>query len=201
MIVKICGITRADDAAAAVRSGAAAIGFVFWPASPRYIEPERARQIAEALPPLVTAVGVFVNQDAAEVNRIADTARLGAVQLHGDETPAFAATMRYPVLKACPADDAGLDRWPDRIRLLIDVADPVRRGGTGRTVDWDRAATLAAARDVLLAGGLTPENVVDAVRRVRPFGIDVSSGVEQSPGVKDHRKIDALFAALARMHD
>jgi phosphoribosylanthranilate isomerase len=199
MMVKICGITRPEDAAAAVRSGAAAIGFVFWPASPRYIDPERARQIASALPPGVAIIGVFVNQDADEVNRIAATARLEAVQLHGDETPEYADAIRFPVLKSCSVDD-DVKGWPARVRLLIDVADPVRRGGTGQTVDWTRAAALAARREVLLAGGLTPENVAHAVTRVRPFGIDVSSGVERAPGIKDAAKIDALFAALARIH-
>jgi phosphoribosylanthranilate isomerase len=201
MMVKICGITRRVDADAAVRAGAGMIGFIFWPASPRFIDPERAREIAAALPSAVTAVGVFVNQDAAEVNRIAETAQLGAVQLHGDETPAFAAAISRPVLKACAADDDRLGRWPAAVTLLIDVFDRERRGGTGQTVDWEKAAAVAATREVLLAGGLTPANVAAAVARVRPFGIDVSSGVERAPGIKDAAKIDALFAALARMHD
>ncbi|MES1254118.1 MAG: phosphoribosylanthranilate isomerase [Acidobacteriota bacterium] len=210
MVVKICGITRADDAAAAVDAGASAVGFVFWPASPRFIDPYRARAIAAGLPAFVTAVGVFVNQPAAYVNAVAALVPLGAVQLHGDEPPAYLAGVRRPVIKAIPVpapvpvggDGASpvnapsLDIWPPRVMLLVDVHDPARRGGTGRTVDWSVAAAIASRRRTLLAGGLTPENVADAVTRVRPFGIDVSSGVEQAPGIKDPARIRALFHAL-----
>jgi phosphoribosylanthranilate isomerase len=204
MLVKICGITRADDADAAVAAGADAIGFIFWPKSPRFIDPHRARLIAAALPPFVTPVGVFVNQPLEYVNGVASLVRLGAVQLHGDETPAFAAGVSSPIIKAlgCQSSGAGIgingeaDRWPSRVRVLLDVHDPVARGGTGRTVDWAAAANLAARRDILLAGGLTPDNVADAIARVRPFGIDVSSGVERAPGIKDHRRLRALFEAV-----
>ena len=197
MIVKICGITRLEDAEAAVAAGASAIGFIFWPASPRFVDPHRARKIAAALPPFVTAVGVFVNQPIEYVNGVATLVRLAAVQLHGDETPEFAALAVAPVIKAVPiGTDPGI--WRSRVRLLLDVHDPVARGGTGRTIDWAAAADLAAQRDILLAGGLTPDNVADAVARVRPFGIDVSSGVERAPGIKDHQRLRALFEA---MHD
>ena len=201
MLVKICGITPVEDADAAVEAGAAALGFVFWPKSPRFIDPHRARAIASSLPPFVTPVGVFVNQPAAYVNGVAALVRLGAVQLHGDEDVLYAAGMDRPVIKAVSldgdADDADrIDIWPRRTTLLLDAHDPVRRGGTGRTIDWTAAAPVAARRRTLLAGGLTPENVAEAVARVRPFGIDVSSGVERSPGVKDHARIRALFEAL-----
>ena len=196
MIVKICGITRPEDAEAAVAAGAGAIGFVFWPGSPRFIDPHRARRIAAALPPLVTAVGVFVNQPIAYVNGVASLARLGAVQLHGDETPAFAAAVSSPVIKALSPGSADLGAWPARVRVLLDVHDPEARGGTGRTIDWTAAAAVAARREILLAGGLTPANVADAVARVRPFGIDVSSGVERAPGIKDHQRLRALFEAV-----
>jgi phosphoribosylanthranilate isomerase len=199
LLVKICGITRAEDAAAAVAAGAAAIGFIFWPSSPRFIDPFRARKIAAALPPFVTAVGVFVNQPLDYVNAVARLARLGAVQLHGDETSDYAAAVTAPVVKALgieAASDRQIDQWPVNTTLLLDVHDPVRRGGTGRTIDWTRAATIAARRRVLLAGGLTADNVADAVARVRPFGIDVSSGVEHAPGIKDHQRLRALFEAL-----
>jgi phosphoribosylanthranilate isomerase len=201
MIVKICGITRLEDARAAIEGGAQALGFVFWPASPRSVDAETARAIVAELPALVTAVGVFVNQPADQVNAIADRVGLGAVQLHGDESVDYVARIVRPVVKAFPiggetrAEDG--DRWPGRVRLLLDVRDPTRRGGTGRTVDWTVAAAVAARRPVLLAGGLTPENVAEAVARVRPYGIDVSSGVESAPGVKDHRRLEMLFAALA----
>lgn len=196
MIVKICGITRLEDAEAAVAAGAGAIGFIFWPKSPRFIDPHRARTIAAALPPFVTAVGVFVNQPIAYINGVASLVRLGAVQLHGDETPAVAAGIAAPVIKAVTVDSVDAAVWPSRVRLLLDVHDPIARGGTGRTVDWPAAANLAARREILLAGGLTPDNVVDAVARVRPFGIDVSSGVERAPGIKDHQRLRALFEAV-----
>jgi len=198
MLVKICGITRIEDAEAAVAAGAGAIGFVFWPGSPRWIDPFRAARIRAALPPFVTPVGVFVNQPVDYVNGVAALVGLGAVQLHGDETPADAARIRRPVLKALPLE-AGAERagsWSDATVLLVDVHDPVRRGGTGRTIDWGAASALAARRPIVLAGGLTPSNVAEAVARVQPFGIDVSSGVERAPGLKDPARIRALFDAL-----
>jgi len=194
MFVKICGVTRAKDALAAVEAGANAIGFVFWPESPRFVDPYRARAIAAQLPPFVTAVGLFVNQPAAYVNGVASLVRLGAVQLHGDETPAFASIVAAPVIKALSVGAAAA--WPLGTTLLLDVHDPVKRGGTGRTIDWSAAAALAAGRRVLLAGGLTPDNVADAIARVRPFGVDVSSGVERAPGIKDHQRLRALFEAI-----
>jgi len=194
MLVKVCGITRLEDAAASVDAGAGAIGFVFWPDSPRFVDPYRARAIAATLPPFVTAVVLFVNQALSHVNAVAALVRLGAVQLHGDETPSFAAGVSAPVIRALPVGAAAA--WPDGTTLLLDAHDPVKRGGTGRTIDWTAAADLAARRRVLLAGGLTPDNVADAIARVRPFGIDVSSGVERAPGIKDHQRLRALFEAV-----
>lgn len=201
MLVKICGITRMADAEAAVDAGADAIGFVFWPKSPRFVDPFRARAIARALPPFVTTVGVFVNQPIAYVNGVTALVRLGAVQLHGDEDAAYATDLAAPVLKAIGldgADEPPLDVWPADVTLLLDVYDTARRGGTGRMVDWSRAAAIARRRRALLAGGLTPDNVASAIARVEPFGIDVSSGVESSPGVKDHFKLRALFDAIGQ---
>ncbi len=199
MIVKICGITRAEDARLAVSLGATAIGFIFWPSSPRAISPLRARAIVDALPISVTTVGVFVNAGRDEIEAAADEANLQAVQLHGDETPELARSLSRRVIKAVPltADiDERVNDWPGTM-LLLDAHDPAKRGGTGRLIDWDRAAAIARARDVILAGGLGPANVADAVARVRPAGIDVSSGVESSPGIKDPEKLRALFDALA----
>jgi phosphoribosylanthranilate isomerase len=199
MLVKICGITGAEDAEAAVAAGAGAIGFVFWPESPRFIDPYRARAIRARLPPFVTAVGVFVNQPLEHVTGVASLVRLGAVQLHGDETPEYAVRISTPVMKAvsiAAARGESLTAWPAATTLLLDVYDPVTRGGTGRTIDWAAAAEVAAKRRILLAGGLTPDNVAAAVEQVRPFGIDVSSGVERAPGVKDHQRLRALFEAL-----
>ena len=199
MLVKICGITRLEDARMAVDCGAAAVGFVFWPESPRFIDPHRARAIAAALPPFVTPVGLFVNQPAPYVNGVASLVKLGAVQLHGDEPPEFADAIDRPIIKAVSIDRANGAAgrgWPAEVVLLLDADDPVKRGGTGRTVDWSRASELARERRIVLAGGLRPENVAEAVARVGPFGIDVSSGVETRPGIKDHDRLRALFEAL-----
>jgi len=194
MFVKICGITRLDDALAAVDAGASAIGFVFWPKSPRFLDPYRARAIAAALPAFVTPVGLFVNQPREFVSGVASLVRLGAVQLHGDETPEFAASVAAPVIRALPVEQASA--WPAGATLLLDAHDPLQRGGTGRTIDWTAAAAIAARRRVLLAGGLTPDNVAAAIAQVQPFGIDVSSGVERAPGIKDHQRLKALFEAV-----
>ena len=202
MLIKICGITRLADAEAAVEQGAHALGSVFWANSPRFIDPYRARAIASALPPFVTTVGVFVNQRSEYVNGVATLVGLAAIQLHGDESPSYVPAMTRPVIKAIawgPASEVdGVAAWPLRVTLLLDSHDPVGRGGTGRTIDWASASTVAAARRVVLAGGLTPENVGEAIARVKPFGIDVSSGVETSPGIKDHGRLKALFEAVAR---
>ena len=203
MLVKICGITRSEDAEAAIALGAGALGFVFWPKSPRYVDPEAARAIVASLPPFVTTVGVFVDQSARLVNGVAARVGLSAVQLHGDEPVTVIDEIDRPVVKAFAMGDTTrieeADAWPARVRLLIDVCDPAARGGTGRTVDWQRAAAVAAARPVLLAGGLKAENVAEAIRTVRPFGIDVSSGVESAPGVKDHARMRALFDEVRRV--
>jgi len=198
VLVKICGITRADDAAAAVAGGAQALGFVFWPASPRAIDPYRARAIVRGLRPFITPVGVFVNQPVEYVNAVANLVGLGAVQLHGDEEPAYARQIKRAVIKAVslPADRGAGDAWPAEVMLLVDAHDPVRRGGTGRAADWAAAATLARKRPVMLAGGLGPENIVDAISQVHPFGVDVSSGVERRPGVKDHQRLTSFFERL-----
>jgi phosphoribosylanthranilate isomerase len=202
MFVKICGITRFEDADAAVEAGANALGLVFWPNSPRFIDPYRARAIVRALPPFVTAVGLFVNQPAAYINGVASLVRLGAVQLHGDETVADAAQVARPLIKAVDAHDEGAcDRWPANVTLLVDAYDPQRRGGTGRPVDWTRAAEIARRRRTILAGGLTPDNIADAIARVQPFGVDVSSGIEQSPGIKDRARLRALFESIHGIHD
>jgi phosphoribosylanthranilate isomerase len=198
MIVKICGITRRQDAEIAVAHGAGAIGFVFWPESPRFVDPYRARQIAAVLPPFVATVGVFVNQSSEYIKGVANVVPLATIQLHGDEPPAFAALLSRPVMKAVTQVDA-VDVWPAHVTLLVDAHDPVKHGGTGARGDWHGAASLARQRRVFLAGGLTADNVADAIAEVRPFGIDVSSGVESSPGVKDERRIAALFNAIDRV--
>lgn len=203
MLVKICGITRREDAEQAIRYGAAALGFVFWPASPRFVAPSRARAIIRELPPFVTAVGLFVNQPSAHINEVAAEAGLGAIQLQGDERPTQADELDRPVIKAVALEhvtDEEIDLWPNRCLLLVDAHDPLRRGGTGRLADWTKAAALAARRPIVLAGGLTADNVEEAMARVRPYAVDVASGVEASPGVKDHAKLAAFFDAVGRSH-
>jgi phosphoribosylanthranilate isomerase len=191
MVLKICGITRLTDALHAAGQGATALGFVFWEKSPRYIAPERAREIIAALPSAVTTVGVFVNASIERVQKVAATSGVAVVQLHGDEPPEYGDGLDYPIFRSMTLNDAlgVIDAWPIGTPLLLDAADRERRGGTGVIVDWSRAAALARRRRVILAGGLTPENVGDAIETVNPYGVDVSSGVEEAPGVKDLAKV------------
>jgi phosphoribosylanthranilate isomerase len=186
--VKICGIRRVEDALLAVELGAYALGFVFWPSSPRFLEPDEARPIAAALPPFVTTVGVFVDQPEVYVSDVARLLNLGAVQLHGHEPPESYAQSPHRVIKAVAVADGrdcllALAAVPARATVLLDAHDPVKRGGTGRTIDWEQAAAAAKVRPIILSGGLNADNVRDAVDTVRPYAVDVSSGVESSPGV------------------
>lgn len=201
--VKVCGITRVDDALLASDLGASAVGFVFWPRSPRHVAPAEARAIAARLPGDVAPVGVFVDPSAGEVRRVVEEVGLAAVQLHGDEPPAFCRELPYRVIKAIGVDGADGTRAaarevPAEATVLLDARDPERRGGTGRTVDWEIAAAVAAERRVFLAGGLGAANVGAAIRTVRPYGLDVSSGVESAPGRKDPTRLRAFFDEVAR---
>jgi phosphoribosylanthranilate isomerase len=195
MRVKICGITNRDDALAAVDAGADALGFNFADearARKRYIAPDDARRILEALPPFVVTVAVTVNASAAQIREY--LLYMDRVQLHGEETPAFAAPFGHRAIKALRM---GPNFTPAAVNeysvgsILLDAHDPAARGGTGKTPDWTLARkTVESARaPILLAGGLTPENVAQAVRIVRPYGVDVSGGVEKEPGRKDHDKL------------
>jgi phosphoribosylanthranilate isomerase len=201
--VKICGVTRAEDALLAARLGADAIGFVLWPGSPRRIAPARARAIGAVLPPFVTRVGVFVNAAPDEVARVAAEAALDVVQLHGDERPEEYGSVPARLIKSVAlhveADVAAAAALPDEVMPLVDAADAVRRGGTGRPADWVLAARLGERRHIVLAGGLTAENLADAVRSVRPWAVDVSSGVEAEPGMKSADRLEQLFRAAARL--
>lgn len=199
MRVKICGVTGLEDGQLAAELGASAIGLVLWPGSPRYVETAKAKAIVAALPPFVSVVGVFVNQqDDAE--RLACEIGLTAVQFHGDEPPGSYRAFPLRVIKAVTVRDASAREEaaavPATATVLLDSHDRVKRGGTGRVVDWSIAAMIARERRVILSGGLTPENVTEAVGAVRPYAIDVSSGVESAPGRKDPAKLRALFAAL-----
>lgn len=204
MNVKICGITTPEDAVLAVELGATAIGMVFWPSSPRCIDPEQARAIVEALPHHVTIVGVFVNQ-TMEALSIARRVGLDALQLHGDERVDDYFDLPVPVIKAIAVRDMRsvneASALPKHVAVLLDAHDPIRRGGTGTQVDWSIAAAISRRRPVLLSGGLNPANVAEAIAAVRPNAIDVSSGVESEPGRKDPAKLRALFAALSGVHE
>ena len=199
--VKICGITNLDDALCAVEAGAFALGFNFYSRSPRYIEPVDARRIIAELPPHILSVGVFVNESGPDVvARIADEARVRAVQLHGDESPAYCRQLKDRfVIKALAVRD---DFVPERVleyetdAILLDSFAGHARGGTGQTFDWEIARrTSLIARKLFLAGGLSVENVAEAVATVKPFAVDACSRLESAPGKKDAVRVRAFMAA------
>jgi len=202
--VKICGITNARDARAACELGAYALGFNFYEKSPRVIAPAEAWKLRQPLPEGVEAVGVFVNWESTAVVALAGALQLSAVQLHGDESPrqaAFCAKM-VPVIKAFRVtSDLSLSdfgRFRGVSGFLLDAAHAGQYGGTGHTTDWAFARRAAASRPIILAGGLTPENVAEAIRTVRPHAVDVASGVEARPGKKDHGKMREFFQEVER---
>lgn len=195
--IKICGITRAEDALAAARLGADALGFVFYPGSPRAVTPAQARDIIRGLPPFVVPVGLFVNADAATVRATLHAAPVQLLQFHGDETPGFCAEFGLPFLRALrvkPGTD--LLQYARDFHaakgLLLDAWVEGVHGGTGATFDWSLIPP-DLPMPVILSGGLNPDNVEQAVRRVRPWAVDVSSGVESAKGIKDAAKIEAFI--------
>ena len=197
MLVKICGITRAIDAEAAVECGASAIGFIFWAPGARYVDPQRARAIVRTLPPFVTPVGVFVNETAEHINAVADIVGLGAVQLHGDEMPDLLDALTRPVVKAIGrVDDGTVERWPSSVSASRGRRRPGESRRHGRPGGLAGSRAACGLRAHAAGGGLRPENVAEAVTAVRPFGIDVSSGVEDAPGIKNPARIRQLFEAL-----
>jgi len=198
--VKICGITLPDDARMVAAAGADAIGLVHWARSSRAVEPTRARAIRDVLPPFVSAVALFVNPGAEEVYRVLDATRPDLLQFHGDEDEGFCQRFGVPYIKALKVTEAGAahdlrDYHAGASGILLDSHDPVMVGGTGRTFDW-RLAPSQALRPVLVAGGLNAENVGRALRLLRPYAVDVSSGVESAPGVKDGHKVRAFMDAV-----
>ena len=198
--VKICGITNLDEAHHAVASGADALGFVFYPGSPRFVNPDTARRIIAELPPLVTTVGLFVNEPPARIREMVDFCGLNTVQLHGDEEPDQCCYPPCRVIKALRLRgdmQSSLFSAYKVSALLLDAFVPNQFGGTGHCCDWTQAAAVASQHRVILAGGLNPENVAEAVRQVRPYGVDVSSGVEVKPGQKDPEKV-ARFIRMAK---
>lgn len=200
MKVKVCGITRLSDALLASDLGASALGFVFWERSPRAVDPESAARIAGRIPADVAPVGVFVDASPAWVRGVVRRVGLAAVQLHGGEAVEDWRGLPARVIKALAvrsqSDVEAALRLPAHVTVLLDGHDPVRRGGTGRTVDWMLAAAVARRRRTFLAGGLRPENVLAAIAAVRPYGVDASSGLEASPGVKEPARLRAFFAAV-----
>lgn len=198
--IKICGITCLEDALTAAEAGADAIGLVFYPPSPRAVSVDAAQEIVANLPPFVTAVGLFVNETAAEIERIYRRVGVDLLQLHGDETPQFCAGLGAPFLKALrvkPGDDVGklMSPWSDARSVLLDAYKQGVPGGTGEVFDWSLVPSSQTAR-IVLAGGLTPGNVYDAVHASRPAAVDVSSGVEAAPGRKSPEKIAAFVSAV-----
>jgi phosphoribosylanthranilate isomerase len=191
--VKICGITNPEDALTAVEAGADALGFVFYKESPRHIFPEEAARIINLLPPFVQAVGLFVNEEAATVNQIARFCRLGLVQLHGDESPDYCSLIEPRIMKAFRIRSLTCLDPIDAYRLsgcLLDAYSPSFYGGTGTSFNWEIAGeAVKRGHRIVLAGGLTPENVAEAIRQVQPWAVDVSSGVESAPGKKDADKL------------
>ncbi|MBN2468342.1 MAG: phosphoribosylanthranilate isomerase [Deltaproteobacteria bacterium] len=198
--VKLCGITNREDALAAVSLGVDAVGFVFCLQSPRYISPDEAMRIREAVPLFTACIGVFVNEKRETVLRIAEQCRLDGLQFHGNESPDYCSYFyRYNVIKAFPQKGRAalktIKNYSVRA-ILIDAADPVLIGGSGKKADWELAKNAKRFGLVILAGGLSEKNVEEAVRIVAPYAVDLSSGVEVSPGMKDHTKMKRFMGKV-----
>jgi phosphoribosylanthranilate isomerase len=199
--VKICGLTRLDDALLAARLGARALGFVFYQRSPRHVTPAQAAAIVHRLPPFVTAVGLFVNADAAEVRRVLSETPLDLLQFHGEESPAYCRQFEKPFIKALRVRP-GVDllqyahQFEGACGLLLDAFVEGKHGGTGASFDWDLIPP-GLPMPVVLSGGLNAGNVATAIRRVRPWAVDTSSGVESAPGIKDAQKLSDFFQGVS----
>lgn len=206
MRVKICGITKPDQGKAIASLGANALGFICVPASPRYVTSRQILAVREQLPENVERIGVFANSTIVEIEQVVGEADLTGVQLHGDESPDFCAQLRQvlpqvEIIKALRVKNAQaleqVDIYTSYVdTLLLDAYDPQQLGGTGKTLDWDTLQEFSPKCSWLLAGGLTPDNILSALSQVRPNGIDLSSGVERNPGDKDLSKVSQLFAQL-----
>jgi phosphoribosylanthranilate isomerase len=198
--VKICGMTNREDAMAAAELGADALGFVF-AKSPRQVSPDSARTIIDTLPPFVQTVGVFVDEDAGKVAQIVSFCGLDVLQFHGKESPSYCGSFPQKVVKAIRVrEDEALGDFNDYgtavDAFLLDTHVSGRPGGTGKTFDWSVATEAKKHGNIILAGGLNPDNVASAIRAVRPYGVDASSGLEQKPGVKDHDKVARFIRAV-----
>jgi phosphoribosylanthranilate isomerase len=201
MKVKVCGITNYEDAEMALANGVDALGFNFFLPSPRYIDPEEARQIIRRIPPFVVTVGLFVNiSQPHHVSETASRAGIQVIQLHGDETPEYCRALAdWPLIKALRI---GINGFPENLEeyevqgFLLDAKDDVLFGGTGRSFDWSLAKDIQRIRPIILAGGLRPDNVRQAIRIVQPYAVDVCSGVESAPGKKDPAKLKEFMSEV-----
>jgi phosphoribosylanthranilate isomerase len=202
--IKICGITNLEDALMAVEAGADALGFVFFQGSSRCISPEQAAAIVQRLPPFVQTVGLFVNEELATVNATANQCGLDLIQLHGEESPDYCTGVTRRIVKAFRVkDDTSLGEMAHyRVAAcLLDTWSPVAHGGTGKTFNWEIAARASATHTIVLAGGLTPENVASAIAAVKPYAVDVSSGVESAPRKKDVQKVQRFIRAARSQYN
>ena len=195
--VKICGITSITDALDAANAGADALGFVFYAKSSRFVTPKQAAEICAALPPFITTVGLFLNADTDQVTETLSEVNLDLLQFHGNESPEFCRSFNRPYIKALGTDGlqnfAGhADQYHDALGILVDSHVLGKAGGTGQTFDW-KLLPKSYAKPIILAGGLNPENIAEAIRETSVYAFDLSSGVESSPGIKSKAKIDALM--------
>lgn len=199
--IKICGITNTDDAMAAVDLGADALGFNFYKKSPRYIDPQKAAEIITQLPPFIVPVAIFVNEREDRILETLKTACIHGVQLHGDETPEFCQRFGNHVIKAFQVKDKESLKHMSHYRVSAYLLDSYReglRGGTGTTFDWHLAVVAKTFGRIILAGGLNPDNVAEAVKLVQPYGVDVTGGVEREQGIKDHGKLKKFITEVRR---
>ena len=199
--IKICGITNIDDAMAAVDYGADALGFNFFKKSPRYIEPHKAAEIIAQLPPFIVPVAIFVNEREERIREILQSACIHGVQFHGDETPEFCQRFGNHVIKAFQVKDKESIKHMAHYRVSAYLLDSYRegvRGGTGETFDWHLAVVAKTFGRMILAGGLIPDNVAEAVKLVQPYGVDVAGGVEREKGIKDHAKLKKFIVEVRR---
>ena len=201
--IKTCGITRLTDALSAVSQGVDGLGFIFAKKSPRYIDPEQAREIIRQLPPFVSTVGVFVDEEASVVDEIAQYSNLTLVQLHGVETPTYCSTLTAPVIKACRIgpdfDVETLIPYGKIVHgFLLDTYHKDLAGGTGHTFDWNQIQNIETSVPIILAGGLNPDNIMTAIEQVRPYAVDVNSGVESAPGLKDAAKLQRFVEQVSK---
>ena len=197
--VKFCGMTREEDLAAAVELDVAAVGFVLWPGSPRYVDATRVARLIAPLPPRIIPVGVYVRPTSDDLRRGLESG-IRVAQLHGSADAADEAPCEVWVASSL-TEEGLLPEVDDRFTVVLDANDPIRYGGTGRTIDWTRAARVAARRRVVLAGGLTAANVAQAIRDVRPYAVDVASGIEDRPGVKNLEAMRAFVDAVREADD